>query len=137
MARTGLHLDSRVRPHGVDAIRVLRIVDEMHPSQSLVDQATIDGVGPLKILVRVLFPMSRSILAAVAVIVFMYAWNQYLWPAVVIDTERNQVAQVGLSQLGGGPIAMAGAILTRIPPLIVLIVFHRTLLSTLDTQLGS
>lgn len=109
----------------------------MHPSQSLVDQATIDGVGPLKILVRVLFPMSRSILAAVAVIVFMYAWNQYLWPAVVIDTERNQVAQVGLGQLGGGPIAIAGSMLTLIPPLIVLIVFHRTLLSTLDTQLGS
>lgn len=104
--------------------------------QELVDQAKIDGVGPLKFLRRILIPMSRGVLAAVSVIIFVYAWNQYLWPAVVIDTERNQVAQVGLNQLGGGPIAMAGAMLTLVPPLLLLIVFHRTLLSTIDTQLG-
>lgn len=104
--------------------------------QELVDQAKIDGVGPIKFMTRILIPMSKGVLAAVSVIIFVYAWNQYLWPAVVIDTERNQVAQVGLSQLGGGPVAMAGAMLTLIPPLVVLVVFHRTLLSTIDSQLA-
>lgn len=103
---------------------------------SLVDHARIDGIGPRKFLTEILIPMSRGVLAAVAVIIFVYAWNQYLWPAIVIDTERNQVAQVGLNQLGGGPIAMAGAILTLLPPLVVLVVFHRTLLRTIDTQLS-
>lgn len=103
---------------------------------ALVEHARIDGVGPRKFLTAVLIPMSRGVLTAVAVIIFVYAWNQYLWPAIVIDTERNQVAQVGLNQLGGGPIAMAGAILTLLPPLVVLVVFHRTLLSTIDTQLS-
>jgi sn-glycerol 3-phosphate transport system permease protein len=103
---------------------------------SLVEHAQIDGVGPRKFLTAILIPMSRGVLAAVSVIIFVYAWNQYLWPAIVIDTERNQVAQVGLNQLGGGPIAMAGAILTLLPPLVVLVVFHRTLLSTIDTQLS-
>lgn len=103
---------------------------------SLVDHAKIDGVGPLTFLINVLIPMSRGVLVAVATIIFVYAWNQYLWPAVVIDTERNQLAQVGLSQLGGGTIAMAGAMLTLLPPLVVLIVFHRTLLTTIDSQLS-
>lgn len=102
---------------------------------SLVERARIDGVGPRKFLTAVLVPMSREVLAAVAVIIFVYAWHQYLWPAVVIDTERNQVAQVGLNRLGGGPVAMAGAVLTLLPPLVAVVVFHRTLLRTIDTQL--
>lgn len=101
---------------------------------SLVETARIDGVGPFRFLVSVLIPMSRGVLVGVTVIMFVYAWNQYLWPAVIIDSEHKQVAQVGLSALGGDPTTMAGAILTLLPPLAVLLVFRRSLVQTVTTE---
>jgi len=109
---------------------------------SLVETAKIDGVGPLRFLVSVLVPMSKSILVGVSVIMFVYAWNQYLWPLVIIDTESQQVAQVGLGLLEGqastGEVAwamvMAGSILTLLPPLALLIAFRKPLLETFTIQ---
>lgn len=100
--------------------------------QAQVDLAKIDGVGPIKFLVNVLIPMSKEILAALSVIIFIYAWNQYLWPVVVIDSEEKQVVQVGLGALGGDAITMAGVIMALLPPLILLILLHRTLLDTVN-----
>ncbi|PSP33165.1 glycerol-3-phosphate ABC transporter permease, partial [Halobacteriales archaeon QH_10_70_21] len=54
---------------------------------SLVENAKLDGVGPLEFLWRVLIPMSRGILVGVSVIVFVYAWNQYLWPLVIVGDD--------------------------------------------------
>jgi len=109
---------------------------------SLVESAKIDGVGPLRFLVFVLIPMSKAVLVGVSVIMFVYAWNQYLWPKVIIDSERNQVAQVGLSLLEGqaqsGAVAwslvMSGAMLTLIPPLVLLVLFRKPLLETFTIQ---
>jgi sn-glycerol 3-phosphate transport system permease protein len=109
---------------------------------SLVEAAKLDGVGPLEFLRSVLVPMSRGILVGVSVIMFVYAWNQYLWPLVVIDTEGQQVAQVGLNLLRGqassGEVAwsmvMAGSVLTLIPPLALLVLFRRPLLETFTIQ---
>jgi len=111
-------------------------------SSSIVENAKLDGVGPLKFLVYVLVPMSRGILVGVAIIMFIFAWNQYLWPLVIIDSEANQVAQVGLSLLEGdvrsGDVAwalvMAGSMLTLLPPLVLLIVFRKPLLETFTIQ---
>jgi sn-glycerol 3-phosphate transport system permease protein len=102
---------------------------------SLVETAKLDGVGPLEFLVSVLVPMSRGILVGVSVIMFVYAWNQYLWPLVIIDTEGQQVAQVGLNLLRGqassGEVAwsmvMTGSVLTLVPPLALLVLFRRPL----------
>lgn len=109
---------------------------------SLVETAKLDGVGPLRFLVSVLVPMSRGIIVGVSVIMFVYAWNQYLWPLVIIDTEGQQVAQVGLSLLRGqassGEIAwsmvMTGSILTLLPPLALLVAFRKPLLETFTLQ---
>ena len=111
-------------------------------SSSVVENAKLDGVGPLKFLVYVLVPMSRGILVGVAIIMFIFAWNQFLWPLVIIDSEANQVAQVGLSLLEGdvqsGDVAwalvMAGSMLTLLPPLVLLIVFRKPLLETFTLQ---
>ena len=109
---------------------------------SLVETAKLDGVGPLEFLVSVLVPMSRGILVGVSVIMFVYAWNQYLWPLVIIDTEGQQVAQVGLNLLRGqassGEVAwsmvMTGSVLTLVPPLALLVLFRRPLLETFTIQ---
>lgn len=109
---------------------------------SLVEAAKLDDVGPLRFLVSVLVPMSRAVLVGVSVIMFVYAWNQYLWPLVIIDTEGQQVAQVGLNLLRGqastGEVAwslvMAGSMLTLLPPLALLVVFRKPLLETFTIQ---
>jgi sn-glycerol 3-phosphate transport system permease protein len=109
---------------------------------SLVETAKLDDVGPLRFLVSVLIPMSRGVLVGVSVIMFVYAWNQYLWPLVIVNSESLQVAQVGLSLLRGqastGEVAwsmvMTGSILTLIPPLALLVLFRRPLLETFTIQ---
>lgn len=92
---------------------------------SLADAARIDGCGPARFLVHVLIPMSWNTVGALAVIQFVYAWDQYLWPLVVMQRDEHQVVQVGLRKLievGGQTdwgAVMAGAIVTMLPPLIV------------------
>ncbi|KAA9396073.1 carbohydrate ABC transporter permease [Haloarcula sp. CBA1130] len=109
---------------------------------SLVETAKVDGVGPLRFLWSVLIPMSRAVLVGVSVIMFVYTWNQYLWPLVIVNAEDLQVAQVGLSLLRGqastGEVAwsmvMTGSILTLLPPLALLVLFRRQLLETFTIQ---
>jgi sn-glycerol 3-phosphate transport system permease protein len=85
--------------------------------------------------------MSKGILVGVSVIIFVYAWNQYLWPLVIVGDDL-QVAQVGLGQLRGqaqaGEVAwaltMTGSVLTLLPPLVLLVLFRKPLLETFSIQ---
>lgn len=109
---------------------------------SIVETAKLDGVGPLRFMVFVLLPMSKGVLVGVSIIMFVYAWNQYLWPLIIIDSEANQVAQVGLQLLQGDvqggqlswSLVMAGSTLTLLPPLLLMIVFRKPLLETFSIQ---
>ncbi|WP_336021500.1 carbohydrate ABC transporter permease [Halobellus salinisoli] len=109
---------------------------------SLVENAHLDGVGPLTFLWKVLIPMSKGMIAGVSVITFIYAWNQYLWPLIIMSDQNKQVVQVGLrflqaasqSGLTRWGIIMAGAVIALLPPLAVLIVLHKPLLETLAIQ---
>ena len=97
---------------------------------SLLDASLIDGAGPLRFIFHVLYPLSRNTIGALFVVQFVYAWNQYLWPRVIIRNENAQVVQVGLKAVIGNAEGvewgqvMAGTILTMIPPLIILIILH-------------
>ncbi|ELZ95908.1 sn-glycerol-3-phosphate transport system permease [Haloferax mucosum ATCC BAA-1512] len=110
--------------------------------ESLVENARLDGVGPLAFLVQVLIPMSKGMIAGVSVITFIYAWNQYLWPLIVVSDQSKQVIQVGIKFLQGASqsgltewgLIMAGAVIALLPPLFVLIVLHRPLLETFAIQ---
>ena len=109
---------------------------------SLVENAHLDGVGPLTFRWEVLIPMSKGMIAGVSVITFIYSWNQYLWPLIIMSDQSKQVVQVGLrflqaasqSGLTQWGLIMAGAIIALLPPLAVLIVAHRPLLETLAIQ---
>lgn len=93
--------------------------------RSLADAARIDGATPWQFLQRILIPMSWNTIGALAVIEFVYVWNQYLWPKIIIRREEFQVVQVGLNLIiGTGEgvqwgYVMAGAIVSLVPPLIV------------------
>lgn len=112
-------------------------------SESLVETARLNGVGPLKFLVYVLIPMSKSMIIGLFVIAFIWGWNQYLWPLVAIQSSSQQVVQVGLAELqgatGGGQtlwgLIMAGTVLALLPPLIILILTNRPLLETFNVQM--
>ncbi len=92
---------------------------------SLVDAARIDGAGPLRFAWSILLPMSFNVVAAMGVIQFVYMWNQYLWPLVIIRDSSKQVVQVGLRMLTSGQdatnwgIVTAGAIVALLPALVV------------------
>lgn len=109
---------------------------------SYIETARIDGVGPIKFLVYVVLPMAKGFLVGVGVIRFIGAWNQYLWPLVVINDQSEQVVQVGVRNLQQAAqsgftdwsLIMAGSIVALLPPLLILIVFHRPLLDTMTMQ---
>jgi sn-glycerol 3-phosphate transport system permease protein len=103
----------------------------------LVEAARMDGAGPLRFLWDVLIPLSKTNIAALATIMFVYAWNQYLWPLLVItDREAYGLVIVQLSDLvpdqlttgGGTPtwhLAMAATMMVMLPPIAVVIVMQR------------
>mgnify|MGYP001090397453 CR=1 FL=1 len=101
----------------------------------LSEAAQLDGANPLQFLFRVLVPLSYNVVGALAVIQFVYVWNMYLWPSLIIQDESLQVVQVGLGALqnfdGGqsyGPMMM-GAVVASIPPVIVFILLQKQFMS--------
>jgi sn-glycerol 3-phosphate transport system permease protein len=102
----------------------------------LVEAVKMDGAGPLRFLWDILIPLSRTNMAALATIMFVSSWNQYLWPLLIITDPNYGVVAVELGKLvpdtntTGGDIpkwniAMAGTLLVMIPPVIIVIVMQR------------
>jgi sn-glycerol 3-phosphate transport system permease protein len=101
----------------------------------LSEAAQMDGANPLQFLFRVLLPLSWNTIGALAVIQFVYMWNQYLWPMMIIKDERLQVVQVGLGTLRNaegsttyGPMMM-GAVIATIPPVFIFILLQKQFMS--------
>lgn len=100
--------------------------------RGLMDAARIDGAGPIRFMLQILIPMSMNTIGALAVIEFIYMWNQYLWPLIIISSNDRQVIQVGMKMLVGAGaqgftnwgVAMAGAIIAMIPPLVVFLMLQ-------------
>lgn len=104
------------------------------PSE-LSEAAQLDGATPLTFLFRVLIPISWNTIGALAVIQFVYVWNMYLWPLLIIKDERLQVVQQALgtlrnvdSTLTYGPLMLA-AVVASIPPVLVFIVLQKQFMS--------
>ncbi|MBL8133454.1 MAG: carbohydrate ABC transporter permease [Anaerolineae bacterium] len=101
----------------------------------LSEAAQLDGATPLQFLFRVLVPMSWNTIGALTVIQFVYVWNFYLWPALIIQGQERQVVQVGLRTLLGGDSAvrfgpmMLGAVAASIPPLIIFLLLQKQFMS--------
>ncbi|MBN9045291.1 MAG: ABC transporter permease subunit [Rhizobiales bacterium] len=99
----------------------------------LVEASRMDGSGPLRFFIEVLLPLSKSNMAALFTIMFIWAWNQYLWPLLVTTDPDHAVAVTNLKYLipdgeGGPPewnVAMAGTLIVLLPPLVVVIVMQR------------
>ncbi|NLJ74466.1 MAG: ABC transporter permease subunit, partial [Firmicutes bacterium] len=95
----------------------------------LVEAAQIDGAGPMRFLWSVLLPNSWANIAALFVVLFISAWNQYLWPLMITHTKEMRVVVVGIRSLipGGGEllpewnIVMAAAMFALLLPVLVIL----------------
>ncbi|HEY8864477.1 MAG TPA: carbohydrate ABC transporter permease [Candidatus Dormibacteraeota bacterium] len=94
--------------------------------KDLYDSALLDGAGHLRFLWSILLPISRPALAALAIWSFLSAWNQFLWPLLVINRDEMQTLQIGISRLqdveaGTAPnFILAGTVLALVPTLLLI-----------------
>ena len=98
----------------------------------LLEAARIDGAGPLRFFASILVPVSRTSIAALFVILFIYGWNQYLWPLLVTTDEAMYTIVVAIHRMVAVAEAqvewqgvMATAMLAMVPPIVVVIVMQR------------
>ena len=97
----------------------------------LVEAARMDGAGPLRFLRDILIPLSAANMAALFVIVFVYGWNQYLWPLLVATDPKLDTIVIGIVKMIGQDTTtewnrvMATAVLALLPPVAVVLLMQR------------
>jgi sn-glycerol 3-phosphate transport system permease protein len=98
----------------------------------LAEAARMDGAGPLRFFWDVLLPLSKTSIAALFVIQFIYGWNQYLWPLLITSEESMYTVVIGINRMivGGDAanewnLVMATAMLALIPPALVVVLMQR------------
>ncbi|WP_050663102.1 sn-glycerol-3-phosphate ABC transporter permease UgpE [Roseovarius tolerans] len=94
----------------------------------LAEAARVDGARPMRFFWDILLPMSRTNIAALFVILFIYGWNQYLWPLLITTDPSMNTIVMGIKQMfpsgddvADWPVIMATSILAMIPPVVVVI----------------
>jgi sn-glycerol 3-phosphate transport system permease protein len=108
----------------------------------LVEAARVDGAGPMRFFKDILLPLSKTSIAALFVIQFIYGWNQYLWPLLATTSEDMYPVVIGIKRMiAGGDAAnewnvvMATAILAMLPPAFVVILMQKWFVKGLvDTE---
>ncbi len=98
----------------------------------LAEAARVDGAGPIRFFLTILLPLSRTNIAALSVILFIYGWNQYLWPLLITtDTDMTPIV-MGIQRMlfvaDSVPewnLTMATAMLAMLPPVVVVLVMQR------------
>jgi len=100
--------------------------------EELCEAAKMDGASPMTFFWKILLPLSKTNIAALVVIEFVYGWNQYLWPLLITTNQNMTTAVIGLQHLLPSPedppdwhIAMAGALIVMLPPVLVVLLMQR------------
>jgi len=98
----------------------------------LLEASRIDGAGPIRFFWDTLLPLSRTNMAALFVILFIFGWNQYLWPLLITTRDDMQTIVIGIRKmittsdaLTEWPVVMATAVLAMLPPVAVVILMQK------------
>ena len=98
----------------------------------LAEAARIDGAGPIRFFIDVVLPLSKTHMAALFVILFIYGWNQYLWPLLITASESMYTVVIGIKRMIAGGDAsnewhliMATAMLALLPPALVVVLMQK------------
>lgn len=108
----------------------------------LTEAARIDGAGPIRFFIDILLPLSRTNIAALFVIMFIYGWVQYLWPLLITTDEKYYTMLIGINRMiavGEGQaewqIIMATTMLAMLPPVLIVVFMQRLFIKGLvDTE---
>jgi sn-glycerol 3-phosphate transport system permease protein len=100
--------------------------------EELAEAARIDGAGPMRFFWDVVLPLSKTSIAALFVIQFIYGWNQYLWPLLITTDEAMYTSVIGIKRmiatgdaLTEWNLVMATAVLALLPPALVVLLMQR------------
>ena len=101
----------------------------------LLEAARLDGASPWRFFVDMLIPLSKTMIAAILIIMFVVGWNQYLWPLIMTTKEENYTLVIGIKQIyqilsDGGELpqyqkAFALTIMATLPPVLVVLFFQK------------
>ncbi len=104
----------------------------MSVPDELAEAARVDGAGPMRFFFDILVPMSRTSIAAMFVILFIYGWNQYLWPLLITTQEQYYTLLIGINRMlavgdqqAEWHIIMATTLLAMLPPVLVVVCMQR------------
>jgi len=106
--------------------------------RELEEAARVDGAGTFRIFWQVVMPLSRSIVAAVGIFVFIGAWNNFLWPFIIISDPDLMTLPVGLVQVQSSfgvryAQVMASALLAGLPLIVIFMLFQRQIVRGVAT----
>lgn len=117
-------------------IFMMRQYIEQSIPQELLEAGRVDGSGELSIFLRIVFPILRPAVGALAVWNFINSFNAFLWPLMIVSDPRRYTLALGLANVYGAQsrqidLVMAGAVLAAVPTLIVFFVLRKQLLEGL------
>ncbi|PJK01140.1 sugar ABC transporter permease [Lysobacteraceae bacterium NML91-0213] len=98
--------------------------------EELLEAARIDGAGELRIFFRIVLPMLKPVLVTLAIFTFMAAWNDFMWPLIVLTDQDNYTLPVAIAALSREHVQevemmMAGAVITVLPVLLLFLLLQR------------
>jgi multiple sugar transport system permease protein len=122
----GLILPGAVSAFGIFLLRqfMMSVPDE------LLDAARIDGASEFAVYARIMLPLCRPVLAATAIFTFMAAWEDFLWPLIIMSDPQKFTAPLGLAlfvqknQTDWG-LLLAGSVIATLPMVIIFVIFQR------------
>ena len=131
----GIIIPPAASPTGVFLVRqfFLSVPDE------LMDAARIDGASEVQILTKVMLPIAKPIISVLAIFNFMWRWNDYMWPLIVIRSSKLYTVQLALQTFAGeytvdwnGLLSMS--VITMIPVLIIFLIFQKQFIQGIATS---
>lgn len=103
----------------------------------LIEAAKLDGASEFRIYAQIILPLTKPILATLAIFVFLWHWNDFLWPLIVSQSDSTRTLTVGLATLQSLTPAvstiMAAAAISFIPNLLIFLLFQRYLIQSIAT----
>ena len=125
----GVILPGTATVFGIVGIFLVRQYARTIPDD-LLEAARVDGAGELRIFAQIVLPLLKPILVTLAVLTFLTAWNDFMWPLIVLTGQQHYTLPVGLASLSREHVQdfelmMAGAVITVVPVLILFLALQR------------
>ncbi len=105
--------------------------------QEVIDAARVDGSSELRILARIVLPLSKPVIVTATLIAFVFGWNNFLWPLIVTNSQSLYVLTIGLANFQSNMnsqwnYSLAGSVITLFPMALVFAIFQRHIIRSIS-----